>query len=443
MDIARAAIDKPVNTWIIVLICLLGGIWGLLTVGRLEDPSFTIKQAVVLTEYPGATAEEVEEEVTERLESAIQQMPQLDRVTSKSMPGMSEIEVEIKMTYDGTQLPQIWDELRRKVGDAQRRLPNGAGPSVVNDDFGDVFGIFYAVTTPGFSAREKREIAKFLRREVLTVPDVAKVATDGEREEAIYIEVSNERLASLGISVDQILATIQSENAAEPAGATRVGEMRACAWPCAPASTRCRAIEALGVGRPGTTEQLSLVDIAEIKARARSRSPINWCASTACPAFTLAVSGVADSNIVAVGQAVEGASARHRGPSASGGGNPPDLRAAPGRGRSDQRFHRQSRHVGRHRDRGADAVHGLARGHGRGGDAAFDGAGHCLLHARVQYRDGADLARRADHRPWGCWSITPSSWRRACSSTCSAARRPARRRGRRPDAPRCRFWVRR
>jgi len=130
MDIARAAIDKPVNTWIIVLICLLGGIWGLLTVGRLEDPSFTIKQAVVLTEYPGATAEEVEEEVTERLESAIQQMPQLDRVTSKSMPGMSEIEVEIKMTYDGTQLPQIWDELRRKVGDAQRRLPDGAGPAL-------------------------------------------------------------------------------------------------------------------------------------------------------------------------------------------------------------------------------------------------------------------------------------------------------------------------
>ena len=274
MDIARAAIDKPVNTWIIVLICLLGGIWGLLTVGRLEDPSFTIKQAVVLTEYPGATAEEVEEEVTERLESAIQQMPQLDRVTSKSMPGMSEIEVEIKMTYDGTQLPQIWDELRRKVGDAQRRLPDGAGPSVVNDDFGDVFGIFYAVTTPGFSAREKREIAKFLRREVLTVPDVAKVATDGEREEAIYIEVSNERLASLGISVDQILATIQSENAAEPAGATRVGDAR-LRVAVRPGLDTVRAIEALRVGRPGTTEQLSLVDIAEI-----TREPVEIPRST-------------------------------------------------------------------------------------------------------------------------------------------------------------------
>ncbi|HMB11741.1 efflux RND transporter permease subunit [Saliniramus sp.] len=303
MDIARAAIDKPVNTWIIVLICLLGGIWGLLTVGRLEDPSFTIKQAVVLTEYPGATAEEVEEEVTERLESAIQQLPQLNRVTSKSMPGMSEIEVEIKMIYDGTQLPQIWDELRRKVGDAQRGLPNGAGPSVVNDDFGDVFGIFYAVTTPGFSAREKREIAKFLRREVLTVPDVAKVATDGEREEAIYIEVSNERLASLGISVDQILATIQSENAAEPAGATRVGDAR-LRVAVRPGLDTVRAIEALRVGRPGTTEQLSLVDIAEI-TREPVEIPDHLVRFNGDPAFTLAVSGVADSNIVAVGQAVE------------------------------------------------------------------------------------------------------------------------------------------
>ncbi len=303
MDIARAAIDKPVNTWIIVLVCLLGGIWGLLTVGRLEDPSFTIKQAVVLTEYPGATAAEVEEEVTERLESAIQQMPQLERVTSKSMPGMSEIEVEIKMTYDGAALPQVWDELRRKVGDAQRGLPSGAGPSVVNDDFGDVFGIFYAVTTPGFSEREKREVARFLRRELLTVRDVAKVSTDGEREEAIYIEVSNERLATLGLSVDQILTTIQTENAAEPAGATRVGDSR-LRVAVRPGFDSVRAIESLRVGRPGTTEQLSLVDIAEI-TREPVEMPEHLVRFNGKPAFTLAVSGVADSNIVAVGQAVE------------------------------------------------------------------------------------------------------------------------------------------
>lgn len=96
MDIARTSIEKPVNTWLIVLICLLGGIWAMLTIGRLEDPAFTLKQALVVTPYPGATAQEVEEEVTELLESALQQLPQLKRVKSKSLPGLSEIEIEIK-----------------------------------------------------------------------------------------------------------------------------------------------------------------------------------------------------------------------------------------------------------------------------------------------------------------------------------------------------------
>lgn len=109
MDIARYSIQKPVNTWMIVIMSLLGGLWGLSTVGRLEDPAFTIKQAQVITSYPGATAAEVENEITENLETAIQQMPQLDLITSVSEPGLSRISVEIKPTYDGEELPQVWD----------------------------------------------------------------------------------------------------------------------------------------------------------------------------------------------------------------------------------------------------------------------------------------------------------------------------------------------
>ena len=148
LEIARSSIERPVNTWLLVLLCLFGGLWGLDTVGRLEDPNFTIKQALVITAYPGATAVEVEQEVTETLESMIQQLPQLKRITSKSKPGVSEITVEIKDTYDQHTMPQVWDELRRKVNDAQRSLPSGTQPSIVNDDFGDVYGIFYAVTAP-------------------------------------------------------------------------------------------------------------------------------------------------------------------------------------------------------------------------------------------------------------------------------------------------------
>lgn len=122
MDIARYSIDKPVNTWLIILACLLGGWWGLSGIGRLEDPAFTIKMALVITPYPGATAAQVEEEITEPLESAIQQLPQLKRLTSRSRPGESIIKVEIQNKYDGETMPQVWDELRRKVGDAQSTL---------------------------------------------------------------------------------------------------------------------------------------------------------------------------------------------------------------------------------------------------------------------------------------------------------------------------------
>lgn len=301
MDIAHYAIDRPVNTMIVVLFCLFGGIWGFNTVGRLEDPAFTLKQAVIVTQYPGATAEEVELEVTEVLEAAVQQMAQLDRVTSKSMPGVSEVTVEMKSTYDGGDIPQIWDELRRRVGDA--RLPAGVNPPFVNDNFGDVFGLFYAVTAPGLSDVAQRDLSTFLRRELLTVTGVARVTTAGEPTETIYIEVSNERLARLGIGVDQVIGAIQSENTVSPAGEVRVGDRNVRIT--VPSSfDSVSAIEALRVGRPGTTEQISLIDVATI-TRAPTEVPDQFIRFNGAPAFTLAVAGVADANIVDIGKAVD------------------------------------------------------------------------------------------------------------------------------------------
>ena len=142
MDFARYAITRPVNIWILVLTCLLGGILAFFEIGRLEDPEFTIKQAIVNVQYPGATALEVEQQVTEPLESAIQQMSQIKEIRSRSMPGIAEIRVEMQDRYDGDALPQIWDELRNKINDAQGDLPPGIEPPQVNDDFGDVYGIF-------------------------------------------------------------------------------------------------------------------------------------------------------------------------------------------------------------------------------------------------------------------------------------------------------------
>lgn len=153
MDFARYAITRPVNIWILVLTCLLGGILAFFEIGRLEDPEFTIKQAIVNVQYPGATALEVEQQVTEPLESAIQQMSQIKEIRSRSMPGIAEIRVEMQDRYDGDALPQIWDELRNKINDAQGDLPPGIEPPQVNDDFGDVYGIFYALTGDGLTLR--------------------------------------------------------------------------------------------------------------------------------------------------------------------------------------------------------------------------------------------------------------------------------------------------
>ncbi|MBA3979101.1 MAG: MFS transporter [Alcanivorax sp.] len=303
MDIARASIERPVNTWLIIAACLLGGLWALSSIGRLEDPAFTLKQAIVVTSYPGATAEEVEEEVTELLESALQQLPQLKRVTSKSMPGVSEITVQIKDQYDGKKMPQVWDELRRKVNDARPDLPEGARTPRINDDFGDVFGIFYAVTAPEFSDQEIRNLARFLRRELLTVPGVAKVTTSGEPTETIYVDISNERLSTLGLPVEQVLNTIQTENAVESAGAITIGDRRV-RLTSRPGFDSVASIESLRIGRPGSTEQISLVDIADVY-RESTEIPDHLIRFNGVPAFTLAVAGVPDANIVEVGQAVD------------------------------------------------------------------------------------------------------------------------------------------
>lgn len=302
MDIARRAIDNPIHTWLLVLACLLGGWWGISTIGRLEDPAFTIRIAVVATQYPGATAEEVEREVTEVLESAIQQMPQLDIVRSRSRPGVSEIDVELRSTLPSTAIAQAWNELRSRVGDAQAQLPSGAGRPSVNDDFGDVFGLYYAITAPGFDEREQREIARLMRRELLTVPGVADVEVAGLVAEEILVEVTQERLARLGIPLDAVVQAIQNENAVASAGRTQVGE-RDLRLALRPSLDTVAALQRIRIGRAGTTEQIALLDLATV-SRQPVRHPPRIVAFNGQPAFTLGVSAIADTNIVDVGQAV-------------------------------------------------------------------------------------------------------------------------------------------
>lgn len=167
MNIAEYSIRKKNVTWFIVVIVAILGIFAYGKLGKLEDPAFTIKTAVVTTTYPGATPREVEEEVTEVIERAAQQMGQIDKVRSLSQEGVSIVYVDIKDIYTAKDLPQIWDELRRKINDVQRQLPPGAGPSLINDDYGDVYGVYFALTGEGYTYKELEDFADFLKTPIV------------------------------------------------------------------------------------------------------------------------------------------------------------------------------------------------------------------------------------------------------------------------------------
>ncbi|MEQ9695174.1 efflux RND transporter permease subunit [Shimia sp. SDUM112013] len=301
MNIARNSIEKPLYTWLIIFVFLFGGIWGFFSLGRLEDPAFTIKQAVIITSYPGATAEQVATEVSEPLESAIQKMGEVDYITSTNRPGVSRIDVHIQSTYDGAELGAIWTDLRARIRDAARALPQGVGQPYVNDTFGDVFGIFFAVTADGYSDAEKHELATFLRRELLTVDGVADVEVGGLPEEAIFVEPDMTLSVNTGIPIEAIVNAIATADSVADAGAVDNGVAKTRIL-TPDGSDTVDAIAGLSVGVGGAV--LNLFDIADV-SRGRVDDPGLIVRFNGTEAFTLGVAGLPDENIVEVGKRVD------------------------------------------------------------------------------------------------------------------------------------------
>ncbi|MEM6709194.1 MAG: efflux RND transporter permease subunit [Pseudomonadota bacterium] len=302
MDLTRAAIDRPLYVWLLIAACVGGGLWGIDTVGRLEDPPFPVKTAFVITSYPGASAQEVEDEVTEVVEAAIQELPQLDVLISKSIPGRSEIQVDLHERYGPADVPQIWDELRRRVSEAAQSLPASASVPLVEDDYGDIYGMLYAIRMAGYSHAEQRDVARTLTTALKGVPGVAKVTTLGLPAEAVYVEIPEQRLLTLGLPLGRIHQAIASESQVRSAGSLRHGERRLRIAPTTAFASLANLRE-LRLGPAGTIEGIALGELATIR-RASVDVQLAHMRYQGDAAFALAISATEGNNVVDVGQAV-------------------------------------------------------------------------------------------------------------------------------------------
>jgi multidrug efflux pump subunit AcrB len=303
VNLASWAIRNRVTTLVLGAVMFIGGIQAYGSLARLEDPEFTIKDAIIVTPYPGATAAEVEEEVSDKIEKAIQQLGQLDWIESTSYWGTSHIKAHIKDQYGKAILPQVWDELRRKVGDVQGQLPPGAGPSVVNDDFGDVWGVFIALHGDEYSYAELRDVAKMLQRELLLVKDVAKIDFWGDRTESVYVEIDRDRLSQLGIQPETIIQALRQKNIAVESGRVEVGPRFISIQPSGEVKD-VGDFESLLLSQEGAREQIYIRDVAHVR-RGYVEPPSTTMRYDGMPAIGLGVSTVTGGNVVEMGEAVE------------------------------------------------------------------------------------------------------------------------------------------
>ena len=217
-NLSRWAIEHPALVRYLMVVLLLMGVGAYFQLGQDEDPPFTFRAMVIRAAWPGATAMQVAEQVTDRLERTLQEVPYADKIRSYSRPGESLIIFQLKDTSPPSEVSQIWYTVRKKIGDARASLPAGVQGPFFNDEFGDTFGVIYAMSAPGYAARDVRDFANQVRQELLRTEDVGKVEIYGLQEERVYIELSRRRLAQYQLTVAQVANQIGAQNAIESGG---------------------------------------------------------------------------------------------------------------------------------------------------------------------------------------------------------------------------------
>ena len=218
MNISKWALNRGVLINAFVAVLIIGGLWAFTQMPKLEDPAVRVKQALVVATYPGASAHQVELELTDPIEKSIRQMPDIDHIESSSYADMTIITVELHPTVKDDELEQQWDLLRRKVENIKPSLPKGSQVMTVADDFGDVYGMFYALTGDGLSDRQLSDYAELIKREVLAIDGVTRVDIYGKRQECININLKEEKMANLGVLPTEVIQTLNGQNATSYAG---------------------------------------------------------------------------------------------------------------------------------------------------------------------------------------------------------------------------------
>jgi len=310
MRIQQHFLDKPIRYWMIILLLGVGGIYALLNIGRLEDPLFTIKSAVIVTHYPGASAQQVEEEVTLPLENALQRLPSLDNVSSISANGLSQITVNIHTSYLADQLPQIWDELRRRVDDATRQFPPGVQAPLVNDDFGDVYGYFFVIHGKNFTNSELRNYADQLRRDLVLVPGVAKVAVAGVEQEEIRIALSTAKMTAYGLTPQRVAELLSRNNSVANAGSVRV-DSESIRFHSTGELQTLDDLASLPILPAGSPQNVHLRDIATL-THGVTDNPANLYFADGEAALAIGVSFAPGVNVIDVGDALSSKLARYQ-----------------------------------------------------------------------------------------------------------------------------------
>ena len=306
LNLSEWALNHRPMVVFLLLLLSLSGLWAYGRLGQKEDPEFTVKAMLVQAYWPGASARQVAEQLTDKLEKKLQEVAQVDYTSSYAKPGVTQIMVTLRESTPPGEVPEVWYQVRKKLGDIQHTLPQGVRGPFFNDEFGDTFGNLYAITGDGFSATDLREFAEAARNEFLRVGDVNKVELVGVQDEKVYVEASNAKLASLGLDPALIAQTLAATNTVDAAGTvnTATEQVRLTV------SGEFDSVEAIrDIGIRAGERSFRLGDIAEVR-RGTVEPATTQMRFNGQPAVGLAVSMRKGGDVIRLGEQLTATVAR-------------------------------------------------------------------------------------------------------------------------------------